>query len=145
MYLTDKRGKSKNMAKTKENTPKGYIAENESDQKTDNGLNKSDLIQSMTEKQKTETLLIVSGDKKGTPTTKRVRQFFEGEAEQAGLRMAELSKQDKNLNVAFNATKEILDIAGVTRDQEKDKDIIPIGEAEATLILKRRIRIESMQ
>ena len=130
------------MAKHKENTPQGYIEESESPKKEELGLNKSELIQSMTEKQKTETLLIVAGDKKGTPTTKRVRQFFEGEAEQAGIRMAELSKQDKNLNVAFNATKEILDIAGVSRETEKDKDIIPIGEEEAELILMRRIRVK---
>ena len=106
------------------------------------GQNKSELIQSMTEKQKTETLLILSGDKKGTPTTKRVRQFFESEAEQAGYRMVELSKQDKNLNVAFNATSEILKISGVSRDESREDTIIPIGEDEAELILMRRMRVK---
>lgn len=133
------------MAKVKQNTPQGYIEMAEDSQKENIGLNKSALIESMTEKQKEDTLLFISGEKKGTPTTKRVRQFFENNAQEAGLRMVELSKQDKNLNVAFNATKEILDISGVTREQDKDKDIIPIGEAEATLILKRRIRIEEIQ
>ena len=106
------------------------------------GQNKSELIQSMTEKQKTETLLILSGDKKGTPTTKRVRQFFESEAEQAGYRMVELSKQDKNLNVAFNATSEILKISGVSRDESREDTLIPIGEDEAELILMRRMRVK---
>lgn len=133
------------MAKVKQNTPQGYIEMAEDSQKENIGQNKSALIESMTEKQKEDTLLFISGEKKGTPTTKRVRQFFENNAQEAGLRMLELSKQDKNLNVAFNATKEILDISGVTREQDKDKDIIPIGEAEATLILKRRIRIEEIQ
>lgn len=132
------------MAKVKQNTPQGYIEMAEDSQKENIGQNKSALIESMTEKQKEDTLLFISGEKKGTPTTKRVRQFFENNAQEAGLRMLELSKQDKNLNVAFNATKEILDISGVTREQDKDKDIIPIGEAEATLILKRRIRIEEI-
>ena len=106
------------------------------------GQNKSELIQSMTEKQKTETLLILSGDKKGTPTTKRVRQFFESEAEQAGYRMVELSKQDKNLNVAYNATSEILKISGVSRDESREDTLIPIGEDEAELILMRRMRVK---
>ncbi len=106
------------------------------------GQNKSELIQSMTEKQKTETLLILSGDKKGTPTTKRVRQFFESEAEQAGYRMVELSKQDKNLNVALNATSEILKISGVSRDESREDTLIPIGEDEAELILMRRMRVK---
>lgn len=132
------------MAKVKQNTPKGYIEMAEDSQKENIGQNKSALIESMTDKQKEETLLFISGEKKGTPTTKRVRQFFENNAQEAGLRMVELSRQDQNLNVAFNATKEILDISGVTRDQDRDKDIIPIGEAEATLILKRRIRIEGI-
>jgi len=132
------------MAKVKQNTPQGYIEMAEDGKKENIGQNKSALIESMTEKQKADTLLFISGEKKGTPTTKRVRQFFENNAQEAGLRMVELSKQDKNLNVAFNATKEILDISGVTREQDKDKDIIPIGEAEATLILKRRIRIEEI-
>lgn len=132
------------MAKVKQNTPQGYIKIAEESQEENIGLNKSTLIQSMTEKQKEDTLLFISGEKKGTPTTKRVRQFFENNAQEAGLRMVELSRQDQNLNVAFNATKEILDISGVTRDQDRDKDIIPIGEAEATLILKRRIRIEGI-
>ncbi len=106
------------------------------------GQNKSELIQAMTEKQKTETLLILSGDKKGTPTTKRVRQFFESEAEQAGYRMVELSKQDKNLNVAYNATSEILKISGVSRDESREDTLIPIGEDEAELILMRRMRVK---
>jgi hypothetical protein len=132
------------MPRKKENTPQGYEEKAEESQEMNIGLNKSELIQKMTEKQKEETLLIVSGGKTTTPTTKRVRQFFEGEAQTAGLRMVELSKQDKNLNVAFNATKEILEISGVTREQEKDKDLLPIGEAEATLILRRRIKLENI-
>jgi hypothetical protein len=71
-----------------------------------------------------------------------VRQFFESEAEQAGMRMVELSKQDKNLNVAYNATSEILKIAGISREEGKDESIIPIGEEEAELILMRRIRVK---
>ena len=126
----------------KHNTPQGYIEAEEQGETREVGLNKSELIQSMTEKQKTETLLILSGDKKGTPTTKRVRQFFESEADQAGLRMVELSKQDKNLNVAYNATSEILKIAGVSRDESRDESIVPIGEDEAELILMRRMRVK---
>jgi len=130
------------MAKHKENTPVGYTEPKEDTAIVEIGQNKSELIQSMTEKQKTETLLILSGDKKGTPTTKRVRQFFESEADNAGLRMVELSKQEKNLNVAYNATSEILKIAGVSREEGKDESIIPIGEEEAELILMRRIRVK---
>ena len=130
------------MAKHKENTPVGYTEPKEDTAIVEIGQNKSELIQSMTEKQKTETLLILSGDKKGTPTTKRVRQFFESEADNAGLRMVELSKQEKNLNVAYNATSEILKIAGVSRDESRDESIIPIGEDEAELILMRRMRVK---
>ena len=130
------------MAKHKENTIGGYTEPKDENAIVEVGQNKSELIQSMTEKQKTETLLILSGDKKGTPTTKRVRQFFESEADQAGLRMVELSKQDKNLNVAYNATSEILKIAGVSREDAKDESLSPIGEEEAELILMRRIRVK---
>jgi hypothetical protein len=130
------------MAKHKENTPVGYTEPKEENAIVEVGQNRSELIQSMTEKQKTETLLILSGDKKGTPTTKRVRQFFESEAEQAGLRMVELSKQDKNLNVAYNATSEILKISGVSRDESREDTLIPIGEDEAELILMRRMRVK---
>lgn len=126
----------------KHNTPQGYIEADEHGETREVGPKKSELIQSMTEKQKTETLLILSGDKKGTPTTKRVRQFFESEADQAGLRMVELSKQDKNLNVAYNATSEILKIAGVSREDAKDESLSLIGEEEAELILMRRIRVK---
>ena len=130
------------MAKNKENTPEGYTEPKEENAIVEVGQNKSELIQSMTEKQKTETLLILSGDKKGTPTTKRVRQFFEDAADNAGKRMLELSKQDKNLNVAYNATSEILKIAGVSRDESRDESIVPIGEDEAELILMRRMRVK---
>jgi hypothetical protein len=71
-----------------------------------------------------------------------VRQFFESEAEQAGMRMVELSKQDKNLNVAYNATSEILKISGVSRDESREDTLIPIGEDEAELILMRRMRVK---
>jgi hypothetical protein len=130
------------MAKNKENTHGGYTEPKEENAIVEVGPNKSELIQSMTEKQKTETLLILSGDKKGTPTTKRVRQFFEDAADNAGKRMLELSKQDKNLNVAYNATSEILKIAGVSREDVRDESIIPIGEDEAELILMRRMRVK---
>jgi hypothetical protein len=130
------------MAKNKENTLEGYTEPKEDNDIIELGQNKSELIQSMTEKQKTETLLILSGDKKRTPTTKRVRQFFESEADSAGIRMVELSKQEKNLNVAFNATSEILKIAGVSREEGRDESIVPIGEEEAELILMRRIRVK---
>ncbi len=130
------------MAEHKENTPGGYTEPKEENAIVEVGPNKSELIQSMTEKQKTETLLILSGDKKGTPTTKRVRQFFEDAADNAGKRMLELSKQDKNLNVAYNATSEILKIAGVSREDVRDESIIPIGEDEAELILMRRMRVK---
>ena len=39
--------------------------------------NKSELIQSMTEKQKTETSFILSGIKKGTPDNKERETVFE--------------------------------------------------------------------
>ena len=130
------------MAKHKENTIDGYTEPKEKNVIVEIGQNKSELIQSMTEKQKTETLLILSGDKKGTPTTKRVRQFFEDAADNAGKRMLELSKQDKNLNVAYNATSEILRIAGVSRDDSREDTLIPIGEDEAELILMRRMRMK---
>lgn len=130
------------MAKNKENTLEGYTEPKEDNDIIELGQNKSELIQSMTEKQKTETLLILSGDKKGTPTTKRVRQFFESEADSAGMRMVELSKQEKNLNVAFNATSEILKIAGVSKEDARDESLSPIGEEEAELILMRRIRVK---
>jgi putative ribosome biogenesis GTPase RsgA len=130
------------MAKNKENTLEGYTEPKEDTDIMEVGQNKSELIQSMTDKQKTETLLIVAGDKKGTPTTKRVRQFFESEADSAGMRMVELSKQEKNLNVAFNATSEILKIAGVSKEDARDESLSPIGEEEAELILMRRIRVK---
>jgi hypothetical protein len=130
------------MAKESQKTTIALVEPKETQLESELGLNKSELIQSMTEKQKTETLLILSGDKKGTPTTKRVRQFFESEAEQAGLRMVELSKQDKNLNVALNATSEILKISGVSRDDSREDTLIPIGEDEAELILMRRMRVK---
>lgn len=130
------------MAKESQKTTIASVEPKETQLESELGLNKSELIQSMTDKQKTETLLILSGDKKGTPTTKRVRQFFESEAEQAGLRMVELSKQDKNLNVAYNATSEILKISGVSRDDTREDTLIPIGEDEAELILMRRMRVK---
>ncbi len=130
------------MAKISEKKSVALVETKDTQLSNELGLNKSELIQSMTEKQKTETLLILSGDKKGTPTTKRVRQFFESEAEQAGIRMVELSKQDKNLNVAYNATSEILKISGVSRDESREDTIIPIGEDEAELILMRRMRVK---
>ncbi len=130
------------MAKRSQKTDVALLEPKEDNDIIELGQNKSELIQSMTEKQKTETLLILSGDKKGTPTTKRVRQFFESEAEQAGLRMVELSKQDKNLNVAYNATSEILKISGVSRDESREDTLIPIGEDEAELILMRRMRVK---
>lgn len=130
------------MAKESQKTTIALVEPKETQPDSELGLNKSELIQSMTEKQKTETLLILSGDKKGTPTTKRVRQFFESEADSAGMRMVELSKQEKNLNVAYNATSEILKIAGVSREEGRDESIIPIGEEEAELILMRRIRVK---
>lgn len=130
------------MAKESQKTTIALVEPKEKQSESELGLNKSELIQSMTEKQKTETLLILSGDKKGTPTTKRVRQFFESEAEQAGLRMVQLSKQDKNLNVAYNATSEILKISGVSRDDTREDTLIPIGEDEAELILMRRMRVK---
>ncbi len=130
------------MAKNKENTLEGYTEPKEDNDIIELGQNKSELIQSMSEKQKTETLLILSGDKKRTPTTKRVRQFFESEADSAGMRMVELSKQEKNLNVAYNATSEILKIAGVSREEGRDESIVPIGEDEAELILMRRMRVK---
>jgi hypothetical protein len=130
------------MAKISEKKSVALVEPKEDNDIIELGQNKSELIQSMTEKQKTETLLILSGDKKGTPTTKRVRQFFESEAEQAGIRMVELSKQDKNLNVAFNATSEILKISGVSRDESREDTLIPIGEDEAELILMRRMRVK---
>ena len=130
------------MAKRSQKTDVALVEPKEENDIIELGQNKSELIQSMTEKQKTETLLILSGDKKGTPTTKRVRQFFESEADGAGMRMVELSKQEKNLNVAFNATSEILKIAGVSREEGRDESIVPIGEEEAELILMRRIRVK---
>jgi len=130
------------MAKISEKKSVALVEPKEDNDIIELGQNKSELIQSMTEKQKTETLLILSGDKKGTPTTKRVRQFFESEAEKAGYRMVELSKQDKNLNVAFNATSEILKISGVSRDESREDTLIPIGEDEAELILMRRMRVK---
>lgn len=130
------------MAKRSQKTDVALVEPKEDNDIIELGQNKSELIQSMTEKQKTETLLILSGDKKGTPTTKRVRQFFESEADSAGMRMVELSKQDKNLNVAFNATSEILKISGVSRDESREDTIIPIGEDEAELILMRRMRVK---
>jgi len=102
--------------------------------------NKSEQIQAMTEKQKTEALLYVSGVKKGTPTTKRVRAYFESESENASKRMVWLSKQDGNLNVAFNATNKILELSGVT-SETKESEIIPIGIEEAELILMRRVSL----
>ncbi len=130
------------MAKRSQKTDVALLEPKEDNDIIELGQNKSELIQSMTEKQKTETLLILSGDKKGTPTTKRVRQFFESEADSAGMRMVELSKQEKNLNVAFNATSEILKIAGVSREDARDESLSPIGEEEAELILMRRIRVK---
>lgn len=130
------------MAKRSQKTTIDLVEPKEDNCVIELGQNKSELIQSMTEKQKTETLLILSGDKKGTPTTKRVRQFFESEADNAGIRMVELSKQEKNLNVAFNATSEILKIAGVSKEDAKDESLSPIGEEEAELILMRRIRVK---
>ena len=130
------------MAKRSQKTDVALLEPKEDNDIIELGQNKSELIQSMTEKQKTETLLILSGDKKGTPTTKRVRQFFESEADNAGKRMVELSKQEKNLNVAYNATSEILKIAGVSREEGRDESIVPIGEEEAELILMRRIRVK---
>ena len=129
------------MAKRSQKTDVALVEPKEDNDIIELGQNKSELIQSMTEKQKTETLLILSGDKKGTPTTKRVRQFFESEADSAGIRMVELSKQEKNLNVAFNATSEILKIAGVSKEDARDESLSPIGEEEAELILMRRIRV----
>jgi len=130
------------MAKISEKKSVALVEPKEDNDIIELGQNKSELIQSMTEKQKTETLLILSGDKKGTPTTKRVRQFFESEADSAGMRMVELSKQEKNLNVAFNATSEILKIAGVSKEDARDESLSPIGEEEAELILMRRIRVK---
>lgn len=130
------------MAKRSQKTDVALVEPKEDNDIIELGQNKSELIQSMTEKQKTETLLILSGDKKGTPTTKRVRQFFESEADSAGMRMVELSKQEKNLNVAFNATSEILKIAGVSKEDARDESLSPIGEEEAELILMRRIRVK---
>jgi putative ribosome biogenesis GTPase RsgA len=130
------------MAKISEKKSVALVEPKDTQLSNELGQNKSELIQSMTEKQKTETLLILSGDKKGTPTTKRVRQFFESEADSAGMRMVELSKQEKNLNVAFNATSEILKIAGVSKEDARDESLSPIGEEEAELILMRRIRVK---
>ena len=130
------------MAKRSQKTDVALVEPKEGNDIIELGQNKSELIQSMTEKQKTETLLILSGDKKRTPTTKRVRQFFENEADGAGMRMVELSKQEKNLNVAFNATSEILKISGVSRDESREDTLIPIGEDEAELILMRRMRVK---
>lgn len=130
------------MAKRSQKTDVALLEPKEDNDIIELGQNKSELIQSMTDKQRTETLLILSGDKKGTPTTKRVRQFFESEADSAGMRMVELSKQEKNLNVAFNATSEILKIAGVSKEDARDESLSPIGEEEAELILMRRIRVK---
>lgn len=116
------------------------------DTKDESGPKKSDIIKGMSEKQKTEALMIVSGATKAAPTTEKVKQFFLSEAEGASRRMIELSRQDTNLNVAYNATKDILDRAGI-RTNQADNDGISnlIGVDEAVLIMKRRIPQLSIQ
>ena len=58
------------MAKISEKKSVALVEPKEDNDIIELGQNKSELIQSMTEKQKTETLLILSGDKKGTPQRK---------------------------------------------------------------------------
>ena len=107
------------------------------------GQNKSELVASMSEKQKTETIKILSGLTKVTPRTEKVKEFFRDIAPNAGERMRELSEQNDNMNVAYNATKDILDRAGVTNQANSELDSHFLGENEALLIIKRRFQPES--
>jgi phage terminase small subunit len=50
----------------------------------------------------------------------KVQQYLENNAEQAALRVIELSKQDENLPVALNASKDILDRAGFKPVERQD-------------------------
>jgi phage terminase small subunit len=60
----------------------------------------------------------------------KVKQYLEDNAEQAALRVIELSKQGENLPVALNASKDILDRAGFKPVDKSEVDL----KANVTLI-----------